>query len=162
MKPIVTRTSKYLRPSAKRLPRMQFPPLLCDTTGVDSLCKIEGGADSSDHTVVPPEPESLPQVIHTLYPRAVRAENLHNLIFLQLVGGPIQLFVGGIVEVKPADRRVHRCRADELSRILQRVDKPGVPAPGQQDQSARRIEDQRLIVGHIVFGPNAAFGNFDA
>src|ERR1700688_2872265 len=58
--------------------------------------------------------------------------------------------------MKAADGGVDGSRAEKAACVLQRVDDSGMSATREQDQAARSVKDQRLIVGNGVFDPGVS------
>src|ERR1700680_2744454 len=153
--------SEHVVRCAKSFKPMRFPPLLWDATCVDSIFEIEGGADGADNTVMPAESEALPQAVHAFDSRAVRAKNLHDLEFLQLVGSQIKLLVLRVIQMNPADRCVHGRGTNNFSRVFQRVDHASMAATGEQNQAAGGVENKRLVLRKVVFNPRATLLNLN-
>src|SRR5579871_4206181 len=89
------------------------------------------------------------------------AHELCCLKFLQLIGSPVERLVAGIKEMKSADCRIYRSGTNLLARVGQCVDEAGMAAACQQNETAISVEDERLIVGDVIFDPFAVFFHLD-
>lgn len=118
---------------------------------MDALAEDEGSADRSYDGGLSRQTKALADAVDAFDASAVRADQIGDAKFLHLVGGPIDLRIGGREQVEPAYDGVHRNIRKRAARKRKDIDDAGVATAGDHDEALRSVEHQSLIFGNVVF-----------
>ena len=118
---------------------------------MDAFAKDERRSDCTNDGRLTLEPELLTETVDGFDSGAVSTDQVRDLELLEFVAGPRELLIACREEMEAADERVDGGLWKFLAGESERVDDAGVPAPGDQHKTLRRVENERLIFGNCVF-----------